>query len=146
VSAYSHATHVVFLWAVPVALLGFVVALFLKQRPIRDTEQAGATDLGYGFGLPVGEDRAAILERGLARLLPGRTPAERADAVRAAKQKWQDAGYLAVADGRPRISADGRAIARNWVESTLAGWQVGDDPELAALLEGWVERLSQPQP
>src|SRR3954471_9069337 len=37
VGAYAHAMHVVFLAAIPVALVAFVVALFLKQVPLRGT-------------------------------------------------------------------------------------------------------------
>jgi MFS family permease len=52
VQAYSDSLQTVFLWAVPVAGLGVVLALFLKQTPVRATVQSGATDLGEGFGLP----------------------------------------------------------------------------------------------
>ncbi len=71
VGAYSHALHVVFLAAVPVALGGFVLALFLPQAPLRDTSQAAAGDLGDAFGMPVGDDRVAQLERSISALLRG---------------------------------------------------------------------------
>ncbi|KOX16959.1 MDR family MFS transporter [Nocardiopsis sp. NRRL B-16309] len=41
--AYADAVDVVFLWAVPVALAGFVLALFLRQVPLRTT--VGSPDL-----------------------------------------------------------------------------------------------------
>ena len=54
-----HAIHVVFLAAVPVALLAFVLALFLKEVPLRDTSRAGASDVGEAFGMPEGSDSAS---------------------------------------------------------------------------------------
>jgi EmrB/QacA subfamily drug resistance transporter len=72
VDAYSHALHEVFLWATPVAVAGFLLALFLKQVPMRNTARAGAGDVGDGFGMPVGEDRVNQLERSISALLRGR--------------------------------------------------------------------------
>ena len=44
----------------PVAVIGFVVALFLKEVPLREMDAVSATDLGEGFGMPThrvaGED------------------------------------------------------------------------------------------
>ena len=40
VDAYAHAIHVVFLAAVPVALVAFVLSLFLKEVPLRGTSRA----------------------------------------------------------------------------------------------------------
>lgn len=48
ISAYADSLHTVFLWTVPVAGLGFVVALFLKQVKLRDSARAGSTDMGEG--------------------------------------------------------------------------------------------------
>ena len=42
----------VFLAAVPVAGVAFVLALFLKEVPLRDTSRHGAADVGGGFGMP----------------------------------------------------------------------------------------------
>ncbi|MER7035936.1 MFS transporter, partial [Streptomyces albidoflavus] len=50
--AYADTLHTVFLWTVPVALLGFVVSLFLKQVKLRDSARAGSTDMGEGFAQP----------------------------------------------------------------------------------------------
>ncbi|MGW7412048.1 MDR family MFS transporter [Streptomyces sp. NPDC054863] len=52
VEAYAESLSTVFLWTVPVALLGFVVSLFLKQVELRDTARVGSTDLGDGFAQP----------------------------------------------------------------------------------------------
>ncbi|MFB7557538.1 MDR family MFS transporter [Streptomyces brevispora] len=67
--AYADTLHTVFLWTVPVALLGFVVALFLKQVPLRDTVRAGSTDMGEGFASPSAGDSARLLEFSVAKVL-----------------------------------------------------------------------------
>ncbi len=71
VGAYAEALHTVFLWTVPVALVGFVVALFLKQVRLRDTARAGSTDMGDGFGSPVtaSGDSAKLLELAVGKLV-----------------------------------------------------------------------------
>ncbi len=68
VAAYSDTLHVVFLSAVPVAVLGFVVSLFLKQVPLRGAAKADTSDMGCGFGMPDTESMQQ-LERSLSRLL-----------------------------------------------------------------------------
>ncbi|MER5276559.1 MDR family MFS transporter [Streptomyces sp. NPDC002809] len=67
--AYADTLHTVFLWTVPVAVLGFVVALFLKQVKLRDTARAGSTDMGEGFASPSTGDSARLLEFSVARVL-----------------------------------------------------------------------------
>ncbi len=69
IDAYAHALHVVFLAAVPVALAAFVLALFLKEVPLRDTSRAGASDVGGGFGMPDGADSTLQLQSAIARLM-----------------------------------------------------------------------------
>ncbi|MFE9426569.1 MDR family MFS transporter [Kitasatospora sp. NPDC006697] len=69
ISAYSDTLHTVFLWTVPVALLGFVVALFLKQVKLRDSARAGSTDMGEGFAQPTGSDALQHLEYSVARII-----------------------------------------------------------------------------
>lgn len=67
--AYADTLHTVFLWTVPVAVLGFVVALFLKQVRLRDTARAGSTDMGEGFASPSAGDSARLLEFSVAKVL-----------------------------------------------------------------------------
>ncbi|WP_326673611.1 MDR family MFS transporter [Streptomyces sp. NBC_01257] len=67
--AYADTLHTVFLWTVPVAVLGFVVALFLKQVKLRDTVRAGSTDMGEGFASPSAGDSARLLEFSVAKVL-----------------------------------------------------------------------------
>ncbi|MFE4692395.1 MDR family MFS transporter [Streptomyces sp. NPDC056749] len=67
--AYADTLHTVFLWTVPVALLGFVVSLFLKQVKLRDSARAGSTDMGEGFAQPKTGDAANVLESAVARIM-----------------------------------------------------------------------------
>ncbi|MER8043494.1 MDR family MFS transporter [Streptomyces sp. NPDC094032] len=70
VRAYADTLHTVFLWTVPVALAGFVVALFLKQVALRDTARASAPDMGEGFASPTGTgDSAKLLELSVGRII-----------------------------------------------------------------------------
>jgi len=66
IDAYADAVTHVFSWVVPVALAGFVIALFLKEVPLRDSARAAATDLGEGFSAPDSADSVCQLERALA--------------------------------------------------------------------------------
>lgn len=68
VAAYADALGLVFLCAAPVAAVGFVVSLFLKEVPLREMETVSASDLGEGFGMPVLETSDEILEMAVARI------------------------------------------------------------------------------
>ncbi|MCX4736036.1 MDR family MFS transporter [Streptomyces sp. NBC_01363] len=72
--AYADTLHTVFLWTVPVAVLGFFVALFLKQVKLRDTARVGSTDMGEGFAQPGTGDSAKLLEFAVAKILRGVGP------------------------------------------------------------------------
>ncbi|MEV0251358.1 MDR family MFS transporter [Nocardia sp. NPDC050712] len=63
IDAYAMSIDYVFKWVVPVAIIGFLVAWFLKQVPLRDSIRGGATDVGEGFSMPDHSDRVALLER-----------------------------------------------------------------------------------
>ncbi|WP_371477842.1 DHA2 family efflux MFS transporter permease subunit [Kitasatospora sp. NBC_00315] len=69
IDAYADTINYVFQWVVPVALVGFVVAWFLKEVPLRDSARAGASDMGEGFGAPDSADADKQLERALANVL-----------------------------------------------------------------------------
>lgn len=45
VAAYADAIHLIFLLAVPVAVVAFVLALTLKEVPLRDTARSAAADV-----------------------------------------------------------------------------------------------------
>ncbi len=68
VTAYADSLGAVFLCAAPVAAVGFVVALFLKEVPLREMEAVSATDLGEGFGMPSTESPEKILEVAVGRM------------------------------------------------------------------------------
>ncbi len=68
VDAYADSLGLVFLCAAPVAFVGFVVSLFLKEIPLREMESASAADLGDGFGMPVMETSDEILEMAVGRI------------------------------------------------------------------------------
>ncbi|MEU7278172.1 MDR family MFS transporter [Streptomyces sp. NPDC045431] len=70
VEAYADTLHTVFLWTVPVAVVGFVVSLFLRQVRLRDAARVTASDMGEGFSSPVATaDSARLLELAVGRLL-----------------------------------------------------------------------------
>ncbi|KUI47686.1 MFS transporter [Mycobacterium sp. GA-1199] len=68
VDAYADSLGRVFLYAVPVAVVGFVVSLFLKEVQLREVETVSASDLGEGFGMPGTESPEKILEVAVGRL------------------------------------------------------------------------------
>jgi EmrB/QacA subfamily drug resistance transporter len=70
VNAYASSLTQVFLWAVPVALVGFVLSLFLREVPLRDIGPS-ATDLGDGFAMPTAQTPEEMLETAIGRLLRG---------------------------------------------------------------------------
>ena len=69
VDAYAESLGSVFLCAVPVAIIGFVVSLFLREVPLREMDAMSATDLGEGFGMPGTESPEKILEVAIGRLM-----------------------------------------------------------------------------
>ncbi|NEE57544.1 MFS transporter, partial [Streptomyces sp. SID8455] len=72
--AYAQTLHTVFLWTVPVALIGFVVALFLKEVKLRDSARLASTDMGDGFAQPGSGDSEKLLEIAVATILHSAGP------------------------------------------------------------------------
>jgi DNA-binding MarR family transcriptional regulator len=65
-NAYSLALHPVFLYAIPVALIAFVLSWFLREVPLRATSSVG---IGEGLGAaPPARSSVDEVERSLARL------------------------------------------------------------------------------
>jgi EmrB/QacA subfamily drug resistance transporter len=116
--AYSHALHVLFLAAVPVAIVAALTALFLKRIPLRATAQAGATDVGDGFGLPVGPDRVTQLEQAISRIIRSAGPEDRIAIARRSGTQLDAASSWAVGvvAGRTAygLDTDLRSIARRY--------------------------------
>jgi EmrB/QacA subfamily drug resistance transporter len=74
VQAYAEALQHVFSSAVPVAVIAFIVALFLKQVPMRGLTKPGATDLGHGFAMPDQRSAQEQLEGQVVRIIRTRLP------------------------------------------------------------------------
>jgi hypothetical protein len=70
VAAYAESLSRVFLWAAPVALVGFLLASFLREVPLRDMSRT-ATDLGEGFAMPNTQSPEEMLETAIGRLMRG---------------------------------------------------------------------------
>jgi EmrB/QacA subfamily drug resistance transporter len=68
VRAYAESLDLVFLCAAPVAVVGFAVALLLKEVPLRETEAVGV-DLGEGFAMPNSQSPDRLLEIAIARMM-----------------------------------------------------------------------------
>ncbi|WP_193777856.1 MDR family MFS transporter [Streptomyces sp. E5N298] len=71
VGAYADTIQTVFLWTVPVAVLGLLVALFLKQVQLRDSARAGSTDMGEGFASPHDASSRRTLEASVGKIIGG---------------------------------------------------------------------------
>jgi hypothetical protein len=69
INAYADTIQMVFRWTVPVAVIGFVVALFLKQVELRDSARMGSTDMGEGFASPRGGDSQRLLEAAVSKVI-----------------------------------------------------------------------------
>jgi hypothetical protein len=68
-AAYADALDLVFLCAAPVALVGFVLALTLKQVPLRNNAISTAVDMGEGFAMPTTDSPDQLLENAVGRLI-----------------------------------------------------------------------------
>ncbi|MFI1868725.1 MFS transporter [Streptomyces jumonjinensis] len=96
--AYADALQSVFLWTAPVALLAFVVALFLPQASLRPSVRTTANDLGDGFSAPVPADSALLLERTVAAILTRHGPDPARPVVAVSATRLDIAGAWAVMD------------------------------------------------
>jgi EmrB/QacA subfamily drug resistance transporter len=76
VQAYADSLDLVFMWAAPVAVLGFFLALLLREVPLRDIGNSAA-DLGEGFGMPTTQSSEQLLEIAIGRLLHRAPPGVR---------------------------------------------------------------------
>jgi EmrB/QacA subfamily drug resistance transporter len=72
--AYAQSLHYVFLWSVPVALVGLAMALLLPQVQMRGTTADAARGPGDGFAMPEGADADTQLETVIGRVLRRRGP------------------------------------------------------------------------
>jgi EmrB/QacA subfamily drug resistance transporter len=89
VAAYADTLQTVFASAIPVAVIAFVVALFLKQVPMRGLTRPGASELGPGFAIPDQRTAQEQLEGQVVRILRTRL-AETAAALLRSSQSGLD--------------------------------------------------------
>jgi EmrB/QacA subfamily drug resistance transporter len=68
-AAYADSLDQVFLFAAPVAVVGFVLALMLKQVPLRNFAVSTAADMGEGFAMPTTDSPDQLLENAVGRLI-----------------------------------------------------------------------------
>jgi hypothetical protein len=90
VHAYATSLQTVFASAIPVAALALVVALFLKQVPMRGLTQPGASDIGHGFAVPDHRTAEEQLEGQVVRVIRTRLPGA-ASAILASSEAGLDA-------------------------------------------------------
>jgi hypothetical protein len=69
VNAYADSLDMVFVCAAPVAFVGFIVALLLKEVPLREMDAVNAVDLGEGFGMPGSDSPDKVLEIAIGRMM-----------------------------------------------------------------------------
>ncbi|HEY6594206.1 MAG TPA: MDR family MFS transporter [Asanoa sp.] len=69
IHAYAETIQSLFLSAIPVAGVAFLLALLLKEVPLRDFARAGSSDLGEGFAMPDAQSSDGELERCIARIV-----------------------------------------------------------------------------
>jgi EmrB/QacA subfamily drug resistance transporter len=116
VHAYAASLQPVFRSAIPVALLALVVALFLKQVPMRGLTKTGAADIGHGFAIPDQRTAEEQLESQVVRILRTRLP-EAAAAILASSAVGLDAvqvwtlRQIAIQQLRAQGPADPFAVA-----------------------------------
>ncbi|MFH8891032.1 MDR family MFS transporter [Streptomyces sp. NPDC017949] len=98
IAAYADTLQTVFLWTVPVAVFGFVVALFLKEVKLRDSARAGSTDMGDGFASPAtaSGNSAKLLELAVGKLVRNMGPEDARGIVNASDTRLDMAGAWAV--------------------------------------------------
>lgn len=96
VEAYADTLQTVFLWTVPVAALGFVIALFLKQVPLRDSARMASTDLGDGFASPHDPNAQRVLEATVGKIIGGAGPDAARRIISASGTRLDVAGAWAV--------------------------------------------------
>ncbi|WP_328471966.1 MDR family MFS transporter [Streptomyces sp. NBC_00448] len=168
VRAYQDSLHTVFLWTVPVAAVGFVVALFLKQVPLRDSARAASTDMGEGFAQPSTGDSEKLLESAVAKIMHGSGPAAARQILSGADTRLDVLGAWTVMQvvvltrvvghanvnmiaARRRLPPEvllpafERAAADGWLtlDGTFVSTTAAGEREASALTEAWARWLNE---
>ncbi len=116
VHAYATTLQTMFASAIPVALIALIVALFLKQVPMRGLTQPGASDIGHGFAVPDQRTAEEQLEGQVVRVIRTRLPGAAA-AILASSESRLDAvqvwtlRQIAIQQLRNKGPADPLAVA-----------------------------------
>ena len=53
IDSFSNSIHSVFLWAIPFAVAGFLITLFLREIPLRERQQSVGTGVAEDMGMQV---------------------------------------------------------------------------------------------
>jgi hypothetical protein len=85
VNAYAESLQHVFASAIPIAVLALLVALVLKQVPMRGLTQPGASDLGHGFAMPDQRTSQEQLEGQVVRIIRTRLPEAAAELLHSSR-------------------------------------------------------------
>ncbi len=145
IAGFAQALHTVFLYAAPLAALGFVLSLFLKEVPLRDTVRA--VDRAHSTAptaIPATRDSAQEMERALMTLFGRERRAETyrhlaksADVQLSPRGTWL---MYRVADNAPVTRAGladllgiaGGELEQRLTELVNAGYVTADGPASAA--------------
>jgi hypothetical protein len=135
IAGYAKALHTVFLWATPLSALGFVLSLFLKEVPLRDTVRA--VDRAHSTAptvIPATRDSAQEMERQLITLFGRerraetyRRLAERADVRLGPRGTWlmyriADHAPITEAELARLLGIDAFDLAQRLTEPVAAGY------------------------
>nr|WP_308801054.1 MDR family MFS transporter [Streptomyces polyasparticus] len=97
IQSYAETVQSVFLWTVPVALLSFVVALFLKEVKLRDSARSSSADMGEGFSSPAANaDSQRLLELAVGKVFKTKGLADARQVVASSDTRLDMAGAWAV--------------------------------------------------
>jgi DNA-binding MarR family transcriptional regulator len=141
IAGYAQALHTVFLWATPLSALGFVLSLFLKEVPLRDTVRA--VDRAHSTAptaIPATRDSAQEMERALMALFGRerraetyRRLAERADVQLGPRGTWlmyriADHAPITEAELARLLGIDASDLEQRLTEPATAGYVSMADP------------------
>ena len=137
VHAYAEALQVVFLAAVPVGVVALILALLLKEVPLRDTARASATELGEGFAVPSVADPDFELRRAVALLWRQ----ERETAVPAIQRRAdlpvsEAEGWLLLMVRKHQV--DGHTSLRDIALDTMVPWGIFEPTARELRVDGYL--------
>jgi hypothetical protein len=137
VHAYAEALQVVFLAAVPVGIIALILALLLKEVPLRDTARASATEFGEGFAVPSVADPDFELRRAVATLWRQ----HRDDAVPAIQERArltvsEAEGWLLLMVRKHQV--DGHTSLRDIALDTMVPWGIFEPTARELRVDGYL--------